>query len=541
MVSKMLPANVALLNPSRARLGLLLPVESLDIHGPDGDFHPQGLYSTEIFGKPGEHQRQIRPSYIDMNTSVFHPKFFQDLVSLKVLYRGILSGTVYAVWDDKEKDFIKSDVLDGETGYSFFCEHFEDLVFKSNNSPARQLRLTNVEKWRTRGFYRYMTVAPAGLRDIEVTEDGHYKEDDINPLYRKVLRIANTMIYNPARPNDPINDTSRWSMQVAINAIHQHYVDFLSGKHGFLYSKWASRSIAYGTRNIITAMDQGVPFVGGFAHPTINDTLVGLYQFMKGTVDKCIYGIRNGIASDLISAIPGNMPVVDRKTLELTYVEPTQRTIDKWGTDEGIESLINGYRNEHLRDKPVLIEDHYLALIYRGKKHFRVFNDIRELPAHLDRKLVKPLSWTEFFYISLYMDEQKSIGYTTRYPIIGTGSIYASHSYIRTTLKAETLAELGPDWTPLGEDHIVRQMPIIGASHFESMSVHPSKNPGLNADNDGDKCSYNVAFSEDAVEEGVKFLSSPDAYISASGKLNYGILRGGIESSVLKSFTTGLK
>lgn len=481
MTQKRLPFNVRLIDPGRQRLGPLQPVTSQDIFDNDGDFHPEGLYSTEIFGKPGERVRQLTHSFIDMKTQVIHPKIFQELGRLKNLYRGILAGTAYAVWNEETKDFEKSDILDGETGYGFFMSHYNDLVLKRTGSAERDLRIDLVEKYRGKSEYRYLILLPAGLRDIEIEDEGRPVEDELNPFYRKALRIANTITVSPSSPNAETLNSARWTLQRNFNDIYNYLEDFIKGKKGFIQSKWGRRSLVYGTRNVITAMDPAPAKLGAPEAPNINHTMIGLHQYLKGTLDLAVHQIKMGPASGLIEALPGNIPVVDKDTWTTKYIEPSARTKEKWGTEDGIESLINGYEELSVRHKPATVDGHYIALIWRTDREFRVLHDINEIE-EAKRKDVRPMTWTELYYISVYKEVSRTPGFPTRYPVTGMGSTYPSITYLKTTVPGKVLREVGADGLPIDGDSIAIQMPVMDAPFFDSMSVHTSRVPGLGAD-----------------------------------------------------------
>ena len=65
---------------------------------------------------------------------------------------------------------------------------------------------------------------------------------------------------------------------MSFNQIFDYFQTILSGKHGFLQSKWGSRRIFNGTRNVIFAMDPSVENLGFPNQPKSTDTVVGMYQ-----------------------------------------------------------------------------------------------------------------------------------------------------------------------------------------------------------------------------------------------------------------------
>ena len=487
MSLKNLPFNIYLMPNDRGQVAALLPVQSLDIYTTGGGFHPQGLYSDVIFGTLGSDIRQNKLSYIDIRTEIMHPKVFLELSKLKGLYKGIMSGSMHAIWDPEVKDFIKSNILDGKTGYSFFMSHFNEIVFSTNESTIRDLRIQLLDKSADKCMYRYIIVIPAGLRDIEMTEENRVVEDEINPLYRKLIRAANTLSVYTGKFNDPIHDTSRWTLQNAFNEIYTHIESILTGKKGFLLSKWGARNIHGGTRNVITAMDPAPKVLGSEEAITINDSACGLHQYLKGTGALSIYNVKTGPMMNIIENLPNDIVVIDKKTLKAKTISPSSFIKEKWGTDSGIEDLINGYEKLDARHKPILIDGEYAALIYRDDHYFKVFYDIDELPRDKSRSNVHPITWTEMFYISTYLTSKKVAAYVTRYPILTMGSIYPSFIVLKTTTRSQSLQRLDSMWKPVENENKAINMPITGEPFFESLQVHTSHYNGLGADNDGDK------------------------------------------------------
>jgi len=533
------PFNILLLDPSKSRLAGLLPVQSMDIYDNTGDYHPQGLYSNLIFGSPGERSRSTRHSFIDMQVTVLHPKIFQEVTRLKALYKGIMAGTSYAVWDDTLNDFVKSDIIDGSTGYDFFISRYKDIDHKRNASPARDLRINLIEKYRDKALYRYLVVLPAGLREISKDTTGRDVEDDINALYRKVIRASNS-VPKVIAGNASVTDMVRWSLQKAFNEIYQYIEDILGGKKGFLLGKWASRNVQGGVRNVITGMDSSPKRLGDIDSISVDDTSVGLHQYMKSTVSKTINLIRNGEYGDAIAALPNKIKLIDKQTLHSVTITPNVKTSERWGTDAGLESLISGYVQLPPRHRPVVIEGHYLGLIYKHNGTFKQLSDIDELPDNLDVNDVTPLTWTEFFYIAVAQYSKEVGSYQTRYPIITDGSITPSKIYLNTTVPPVRMVNLDSDWLPTKD--VYPNFPVVGNPFMDSMSVHPTKEGAYNADHDGDVLSSFVVESEEAKTEVNNYLNSKAAYMSPDGGLRYGFSgKAEIPQMVLLNFTRGLK
>ena len=531
-----LPFNIKLLRNDTSALAGVLPVESLDIFSGENQFHPQGIYSSAIFGEVGTHDRQVRFGFIDLRTEMMHPKIFNELCKLKGLYKDILSGRIYATFDSELKDFVPSNVVDGDTGYAFFMSHFLEIVHATNDSNIRELRILLLDTAKDKCMYRYFPVLPAGLRDIDMASNERPKEDEINPLYRKLIRNRNTITLFSKNVNDPKLNTARWNIQSTGNQIYDYLEGIFFGKRGWLLDKVASRNIHGSTRNVTTAMDPAPLRLDSHDAITINHTIVGLHQYLKGTVELTIYLIRVGLMNPVLEFMPNMSYVVDPKTLNKKAINPSKFAVDNWGTEEGLEKLINGFEKTGARHKPILIDGNYAALVYRDREHFRVFYDIDDLPSHFSKANVKPITWCEMFYISVCGESNRVRATNTRYPIADLGSIYPSLLYLTTTTETENLVPLDENWKPIEGKYYTTRMPIAGKPFFDSQSVHVCKEPGLGLDHDGDKASLPIIQSKEAIEEIDKFLNSPESYLDQNGNLRYGI-NNKISRMVVESFT----
>lgn len=98
MAASDIPFNIDLLDLTPDKLVGIRPVTTLDIFdGGSKNFHSNGLYSIDIFGKIGDERRNRRFSYIDIKISIFHPIVFRALCKLKIFYLDILKGKGYAI------------------------------------------------------------------------------------------------------------------------------------------------------------------------------------------------------------------------------------------------------------------------------------------------------------------------------------------------------------------------------------------------------------------------------------------------------------
>lgn len=519
---KKMPFNLELLNLTPQMVQAMKPIRVGDIYdGGTNNFHEDGLYSSSIFGLTGTPARFKRRSYIDLKLGVLHPILFVHLTRIKELYGQILSGKRYAKWDKKNRDFVASNELEegAGTGYAFFIDKLPEIKFVPSKSDQRNLRIKVVEKYRAKALVQRWPVIPAGLREIQISDDGHVQEDEIADMYRTVLNLSNTVAVIGGNDNDPVFDRTRYSLQLAVNAIHDHIESILTGKKGLIQAKWGSRRIFNGTRNVISSMDMGTDDLDSPRAIGATDTVVGLYQTAKGVLPKAVYWIRNGALSKIFTG-SNNVPLVDRKTNRTVWVDVSSETIDRWTTVEGIEKLITYYGNASIRHKPIMVEGKYLALIYKDGSRFRILEPGEyENLTNEQKELCKPITYVELIYIAGYREWNKLTCILTRYPITGLGSTFPSTVYLKTTVEADILHEVDREFNYIGDDHIAYEFPRHGIPFFDTIGVNPNRIAGLGADFDGDTVSCNFLTGDESIKETHDLFNSPRGYIDPRGGL----------------------
>lgn len=519
-----LPFNVEILDLSREKVNKLRPVLTTDIsEGATNNFHEDGLFSVPIFGRVGDKRRDNQFSYVDIRATVFHPLIFDALGRLKGMYKEIMAGRTYAIFDTEEKDFVASDEVEGDTGFQFFVKHWRDIEFRQTKSTNRSQRIELIQKYKDLAMTDKILIMPAGLRDVRATSSGRLEQDEINDIYRRIIGISRTIAETNEKSGSSALDYSRHLLQQSFNAIFEHIENILKGKKGFLQSKFGSRRIFNGTRNVISSMDTSVELLGDPHKGRSTDTILGLYQVIKGALPLTMHYLRTGWLGEVfgIGDASATARLVDKKSLQADIVEIPPDVKDRWTTLDGLEKVINSYKVVDYRHRPIEVEGLYLGLIYKGPdKTFRIFGDIRELPEHLSKEHVHPLTLVELIYLSGYREWNKLRGFVTRYPVTGLGSTYPSTIYTKTSVVGESRQELGADWQPLGEEYVAPEFPTRDPDAFvDSQVVSPVRLADLGADYDGDTCSMTLCYTEEALNEINDKLNSKEAYLDPEGGL----------------------
>lgn len=512
--------NLKLLKFSSVQLRSMRPVTSLDVFESFNttDFHDQGLYSTQIFGSVGDRLRDTTFAYVDIKTTIVHPLLVRTVGRLRAMYIEIMEGRTYAVWNDKTKEFDKSSESEGSTGYSFFMSHWNDLVFEKSSSLIRNQRVDLLDLWRETGVYNKILVLPAGLRDVEIGDTGRPREHEINPIYRKMLSISNALV-SSRHSNDPIYDRARSSLQSNFNLLYETIERLING---FIEDKWTSRRIVNGTRNVVSSQDPSVEDLDDLSTPDSDSTIMGLWQLTKGALPVSISKLRGGVVEHVFGTVEGGARLIDPVTLISETVQVDSNVYDRWMTSEGLEKVISRQESSDIRHKPVLIEGRYIALVYRPKDRmvFKVFYDIGELPENFSKDDVYPLSNMELIYLCNYRGWNDLRVINTRYPVTGDSSALSSKIFVATTVVSDRRVELTDDWEMPEDptDFVAGAYPnFTDKTYIDAVKVSPFKIRPAGGDYDGDTFSNNVVFTEEAIREIDKYLSTREAHIDPSG------------------------
>lgn len=520
-------------------------VTSLSIFEPNSDvFHKDGLFSYTIFGELGTKTRLVRPGYIDFKVKILHPMIYNAIVDLGKRYEGIMSGSVKAKFNQVTKDFEVDP--NGETGYSFFLKHIDEIKYTPNESIGRDVNIELVNKYgRSNGLLSEWLVWPAGLRDYTIDSKGNPTEDEINKIYRVLIGLANRL--KKVELNEyslQLLDPVVYKVQKTVNSIYKYLFTLIDGKNKFIQSKWASRGCDYATANVITSLPTKITDLNEirnseFDIPKSNSTLCGIYQYLKA-LGPIVY---NKVMTKYISRIIGTndlkVNLINPKTMKNEYVALSTKERNNWTTLEGINNIVNKLSQDVIKNEPVLIEKHLLGIVVKSKNpendydNINVYFNVEDIPEEYKTKLdlvkecvenhevkdydIRPLSYVELFYLAVVECVPLYPTLNVRYPITGEGSIYPAIPYLKTTIKGRrSVCNIGGD----GEI-AVSEYPILGEPYFRSQAVHYSHTDKLGADHDGDTCSFTLLFSKEAVEEAKNYMNSKEYFIDSLGNLNY--------------------
>lgn len=521
------PFNIDLISLSENDIKTLQETKSLGIFdSTKTNFDPDGLFSTQIYGRVGTEYRNRIFSYINLKLPILHPLIYKSIIDVGSIYEGIMKSTEYVVWDNKIKNFVKSNVLEGQTGYEYFISHLNEIKFEETSSITRKFKIDTIYSAieENKHLMKYCLVIPAGLRDYVLGDDGRPQEDDINKLYRKLLNQS-FIIINTNKNNLETYNNIRYNMQKVVYEIYEYIKNLLEGKNKLIQGKWMARKTFNSTRNVATPNIEKSSNINDPTRLKYNETFVGLHQFLRSVSPLTLHNIKTKYLKNVFIGDSSIAILTDVNTLKKVQVTTTdiQKDYDLWLSNDGLDKIIENYENIYTRHDYITLGNnkYYLGLIYQDDKGFKFLQDIDDVIEGIDKNKIRPITITEFLYMSVYELDGKIPAFITRYPVSNFGSIYPSILRLKTTTKSKILNEYDDEFNLT--DKVASFFPIKDIDFYNTTSVHPSHNSRLTLDFDGDTLSVQAVMSDEAKEEVFNYLKSPDYYFDTENQLNFSI------------------
>ena len=492
-----------------------------------------GLYSQEIFGVVGTSERATTFAYIDLGVEMLHPRLYDYITQLSAFYNNIMASKVYAIWDEKIKDFVVSDLIDGETGYDFFMSHLHEVVFKETESVQRADKIAVLYKYIKEGRLtsNYLFVLPAGLRDFSASKDGRVKEDEVNDYYKTIINTANLL----SNFKDVGGASAlKFKLQVKLHDLYKHLLNLLDGKKKLIQGEWASPAVEYRTRTVAIGTEDIIKDLS-VDENLLDISKAGLLLYIK-SIDPLAKHLLVETFIKFVFQTEGELAhLVNAETLEPETVKVSSKIMDQWLTNDGLDNIMNALLDNDTKNEPVKLGELYLHTLVDMGNVIKKYDNLADIPDE-EKKYRRPITYGELFYLSVLPKILKLPGFITRYPATGQGSIVPTLVDVLTTSKTRVV-----EYTRIGLSeytHTINVYPILGESWINGIKAPYPRTEALGLDFDGDDLSLLMAMSENSIKEIMELLNTKSAYVSPDGK---SILSAGdqVSSNVFKFMTRG--
>jgi len=460
------------------------------------DFLPtsDGLYSYEIFGKPGSNERKTTFAYIDLNGKYIHPFVYNILINTFKATPDVIAGRKYFKLNEKGHPVeVKEDDKTGMTGIEFFIDNWGKLSFdrddKEQESLVRDTKLSLLKSLKKdEVFITKWLIIPPAYRDLNFSKlkKRIISSDVVNDIYVKLLSLTTSL---PKSSNlYSLFFLTKSTIQTTLFELFRYFqgikekgkrVGLLSGKEGIIKSKLMAKTLDYTSRSVLI----------------VTNTSSLNYKTSLVDVDH---------AAIPISHLCGLFKPFLLKELEDTFLQnPNNQSYDmSMFTTVKLDKIIRNYiKNPSFRSQPVYLDE-------KRKNIFRISN--------LEKRInVDYLTWTDVMFYLLYKITKNKHVVINRYPIDSYLNLLIQKINILSTVKTKRV------FVPtLNEENPIENWPLIDGNEqfIDTVSVHNSHLKGLGADFDGDTINIRSLFTVEANQEAEKLLNKKLLYIDSLGK-----------------------
>lgn len=485
---------------------------------------PEGLGSFEIFGMPGTPDRKKTYAYIDLGAYFVHPQVFNVLVAIKPLLRDLILGEA----EFYIKDGTIHSLKDGETapagspvgtGVTFFYNNFEKIKFKRENdtlgiSKERYDFINMLSKEEI--FISKFLVIPPFYRDVDMVKS---KKNEINVFYARLLNLA-SLVKTSSAITALYGDTDAHSkIMTTIIEIYSYFVGIIGGTKGFVHKHVMGKTTDYSARLVISTpiISSDTP---GDMEVSFDRSCIPLHAAVKCFAPFIVYGVKK-LFFDILKGRKYIMEPATKTGGSPRRVELADHYQEAFSS-ENIHRLINlFYDSKDHRFDYFYLEDvdgvmHPLCVYSSFEKHDVVYVDESNV-TKLD-PTYRPLTLVEIFYMAAMETIMDKCIYITRYPIEDYHNIYPTKMHIdaykRTCpMKFYQLMKTYSSY-PWVKEEDKNQVDVM---FTDTLRLFPIYLKALGADFDGDMCSVQGVFTDEANEAAAKYIYSPANVINIAG------------------------
>lgn len=226
----------------------LTPVTTTEFFVRSGDFHPDGLFSEQIFGPLESPERKKTFSYINLTTKVIHPSALKILIQLDRKVEKFISTEESFSLNQESKLQIDNN---GVTGLKSFIELFPKIKFRGDTDKRKKFikKLDEAYKNKTL-FIEFVSVIPPEQRPIYKDENDMWIHDKLNDYYVSLLR--KTFHVRSASKEGPLFDLLNYEVQKAMIEHDDYIRTLIQKKRGLIRSQLLGKRTDFSGRAVIT-------------------------------------------------------------------------------------------------------------------------------------------------------------------------------------------------------------------------------------------------------------------------------------------------
>jgi hypothetical protein len=471
----------------------LKEVTSSRIYLTENEFHPQGLFSEEIFGQTNN-EREYRCGYIKLPIHIFNPNIAKTII---LRSGGILKKMAYAETRCSltEDGILKADEEGQYCGLVDLYNIWEKIdIRKTLNTRSKDNLdiLTKIPKKLL--FNDKVLVAPPNMRPVG-ERNGRQVKSELNTIYIGILGLKSVTARTTTK--DVYQVYAKFQNYVV--QIYEYINNLVSSKTGFFQQHLMSKVVSATARNVISGPKYNTdnPLIGIYHTGYPMHTLLTMFEpFVK-------FQMKQFFEYSHIQQIHPNPDEINSEDLLNIY------------DDEMITNLCNVYKfNPGARFRIMYLDpDHTKPILFDGI-------DLKN-NTHVNR----PLTLTDVIFICCQRGviDAKKMVYTCRYPMGDHYGAFFTYPVLLSTIQTTEM-----QW----QSQVFQTYPVIDPSlgHMkvstlfaDTLTPSNSRLKAIGGDYDGDTVKSTGIWSDEANEEAERLMKSKLYNIRMEGRTMFPI------------------
>ena len=455
----------------------LKEVTSSRIYLTENQFHPQGLFSEEIFGQTNN-ERAYRCGYIKLPIHIFNPNIAKTIIMrsggvIKKLAFGEVRCSL------TEDGILKVDEEGPYCGMVDLYNIWEKINIRETLSTRSQDNIDILTKTPKKLLFNdKVLVAPPSFREIG-ERNGRPVKSELNTMYMGILGLKAITSHTTTDTYQVYAKFQNFTIQ-----IYEYINKLVSAKTGFFQMHMMSKTTTYAARNVISAPSYNTdnPEIGIYHTGYPMHTIVTLFDpFIK-------FQMKQFFSYSSISQIHPNPEEVNSEDLGNIY------------DDEMIGKLVDIYKmNPGNRFKIMYLDpEETKQIIFDG---YDVKNNIH---------VVRPMTLTDVIFICCrrgVIDAGKMV-YTVRYPMGDHYGAFFTYPVLLSTVKTMEMQWQGETYKayPVVDPELGHMK--VSTLFADTLTPANSRLKAIGGDYDGDTVKSVGIWSEEATKQADELMRS---------------------------------
>lgn len=454
----------------------LKEVTSAVMYKSTNQYHPEGLFSEEIFGQTDE-ERKYRCGYIKLPMHVFNPNVGKTIINRS---GGIIRKMAYAEIRCNLVDGVLVQAEDGQ--YCGLKDLYEiwDQIDIEKTLKTKRTESVDILKHSPKDllFIDKLLVLPPAMRPTGI-RNGRPVKSELNSIYIKLLGYKSVTAHTTANVYKVYNQ-----IQDTVIETYTYIHKFCGTKHGYLQKNLLAKNTVGTVRNVISAPSYRTndPEIGIYRTGYPLMSLVSMFHpFVK-------FQLKQFLSYDNLITFHPNPDEIKRSDIDNIY------------DDKAMEELMRIFMQNPGSRFRILYMDP------ENKKPI-MFN---ALNMKTKEPITRPLTLTDAIYLCCYAATVKANRhvYTVRYPIGDyLGAFFTKIHVLSTnnTIPVQFMGEVYKSYPIVDPD---MSHALVSIQFIDVLQMSNARLINLGGDYDGDTVKSTGIWSDEANAQAEKLMTS---------------------------------